>query len=482
MAFKDFFHYETTQIVRIRNVRVSLIHMAAQLFIFAYVVGYGIIYRKGYQATGQVVGSADIKPRGVGFTTDPLPWHGPDTKASFHVYDAFDLVRPTPMEENALFVTTNMWVTRNQTRGICPSYQHDNECSEEKPCQRLKMVQNGRQTGFNGSCRTNYTDPEQIWPVPRGSYCDVYAWCPTELERLNKNFSILGVNEFTIFVRMNVAWQKFGITLDNTKGENTTTWGVNLWTLEQMVQAAGWEWTDIKQLGITLGMYAVWNCDFDHPLSQCAPTITFHRLDDPHSKLSSGFNFRSVEFTSDQWGSRKLTKRYGVRLVLVIAGQGSQFDIAALLTAIGAGIGLLSVSTLVADFIATNLLQNKKIYKDAKYKEVEIADEWSEDELTGERRPSRKVSRARAASSAASRNMSRSPSAYKPPTMSTPLRSGASSSSSGGSAAVVTDGGAMMETAPRSPSYAQLSISPLRAEDDEDSVESWAMAHYPKVK
>lgn len=51
---KNFFHYETVQIVRIRNVRVSLIHMLAQLAIIGYIVGYGLIYKKAYQATGSV--------------------------------------------------------------------------------------------------------------------------------------------------------------------------------------------------------------------------------------------------------------------------------------------------------------------------------------------------------------------------------------------------------------------------------------------
>ena len=43
---------ETTQIVRIRNVRVSLIHLFAQLLIIGYVVGYGLIFKKSYQTTG----------------------------------------------------------------------------------------------------------------------------------------------------------------------------------------------------------------------------------------------------------------------------------------------------------------------------------------------------------------------------------------------------------------------------------------------
>lgn len=320
-----------------------------------------------------------------------LPWNGPSNNTCvgntcFHVYDVYDLVLP-PMEENALFVTSNMWVTKNQRRGICPSYGSDNTCSEEtKMCQHLKSVNNGLQTGVEGSCRTNYSDPKQLWPqiIPKGSYCDVYGWCPTELEmkdkRIINNFGILGVKEFTVFVRMNVNYPKFGYTLDNTAGATSTTEGINLWTLEEMVQASGWNWTEIQNLGVTIAMNAVWNCNFDKGVDACAPTITFVRLDDPLSTLSTGFNFRSVEYLHDELGTRQLTKHYGVRLLVLISGVGSQFDWAALFTAIGAGIGLLSVATLIADFIATNLLQNKMVYRSAKYQEVDVPEEDDEED------------------------------------------------------------------------------------------------------
>ena len=36
---------------------------------------------------------------------------------------------------------------------------------------------------------------QQLWPVTMGSFCDVYAWCPTELEidSHHDNFTINGV-------------------------------------------------------------------------------------------------------------------------------------------------------------------------------------------------------------------------------------------------------------------------------------------------
>jgi hypothetical protein len=262
-------------------------------------------------------------------------------------------------------------------------------------CEPLKAVNNGRQTGLPGSCRVNYTDPQQLWPtiIPPGAFCDVYAWCPTELELLppQNTFRIQGVRNFTIFVRMNVNYPKWGIIVDNTAGSNVTTNFVNLWTLENMVNAAGWKWSDIERYGTTIAMNAVWDCNFDQSIEYCTPRITFVRLDDPNSKLSSGFNFRSAEYLHDQYGARQVTKHYGVRLIVLISGVGAKADPVALLTSVGAGLGLLSVATLIADFIATNLLQNKNIYKEAKFKEVEVVDPPSDDEKNSSTyRPPRK--------------------------------------------------------------------------------------------
>ena len=162
-----------------------------------------------------------------------------------------------------------------------------------------------------------------------------------------------------MFVRMNVNYPTFGITTDNTRGVSTTQPGFNLWTLGDMVRGTGYSYADIKGAGMTVGMNAVWDCNFDHSVDDCKPVVTFTRLDDPTSKLSSGFNFRSIEMMHDDLDSRQLTKHYGVRVLVLISGVGKKFSAVSLLTAIGAGIGLLSVATLIADFIATKLLHDK---------------------------------------------------------------------------------------------------------------------------
>jgi hypothetical protein len=188
---------------------------------------------------------------------------------------------------------------------------------------------------------------------------------------------------------------------------------------------------------------AVWDCDFDKPEEDCNAHNTFVRLDDPRSRLSSGFNFRSVEYLHDKYGARQLTKHYGVRLLVLISGVGRKFDIVALLTAIGAGIGLLSVATLVSDFIATNVLANRDVYKQAKFKEVEVSDEEE------------------AAAIAAAKEESEGVTVNDD--LNAPLYGSAASNS-------------------ERPRMGQLHISPkgrtFSVDDDEEA--PWAVAHYPK--
>ena len=133
---------------------------------------------------------------------------------------------------------------------------------------------------------------------------------------------------------------------------------------------------------------------------------------------------------------------------------GSEFDVVALLTAIGAGIGLLSVATLIADFIATRCLRNKHVYRQAKYNEIEVEDE--EDEL--ERIKAEKIAAIRAKSERklAIRAASQS-------NLATPLRG------PGGNEANSSDG--------------KLHIAEQHesSSDDDEEVESWGKARYPKI-
>jgi hypothetical protein len=110
-----------------------------------------------------------------------------------------------------------------------------------------------------------------------------------------------------------------------------------------------------------------WDCNLDHSADQCEPSVSF-------MSLGTGYNFRRVEFDRGMHSTRQLLKHSGLRLLVQMTGQGSRFDAAALFTNIGAGIGLLAIASLAADFAAVNLLGHRALYEKAKYRHVTVKD------------------------------------------------------------------------------------------------------------
>jgi hypothetical protein len=143
--------------------------------------------------------------------------------------------------------------------------------------------------------------------------------------------------------------------------------GVNSFTLSQLVELSGWEFNKIRRAGIVLGVSIAWNCDLDDTAEACMPTMRFLRMDDPTSKLSSGYNFRLARYLDSMGNTRTLTKFYGVRVVFIVSGVASKFDDGALFSSVGAGIGLLSLATVLADLLAEKLLPSRKTFTRAKY-------------------------------------------------------------------------------------------------------------------
>jgi len=117
-----------------------------------------------------------------------------------------------------------------------------------------------------------------------------------------------------------------------------------------------------------------YQCDLNQDESQCTPTWNVYRIDRGNVG-KPGFNYRYFTYGSlttgnvtDDW--RDLYKVYGVRLVCYVSGTGGKFDVATLFVTIGAGIGLLSVATLVTDLVMKRCTADKEVYVATTTKEV----------------------------------------------------------------------------------------------------------------
>eukprot|EP00111_Clytia_hemisphaerica_P019759 TCONS_00058305-protein len=73
MGFEDFkmqdlsalLTYETGKVVEIQNKKVGIWYRSIQIAIIIYVIGYVIIYDKGYQATDSAISSTNTKVKGI---------------------------------------------------------------------------------------------------------------------------------------------------------------------------------------------------------------------------------------------------------------------------------------------------------------------------------------------------------------------------------------------------------------------------------
>ena len=142
------FEYKTPKIVHIKSKKIGMMSRSVQALVIAYVVGYVLVYRKGYQEADQVVSAVTVKVKGnalTNFTDAELANIPPEWRYLYRrVWDVPDLIVP-PVENNAFFVTTNLVTMPDQTRGECPDVGVWN-CSEHIDCPKGEASSKGEST------------------------------------------------------------------------------------------------------------------------------------------------------------------------------------------------------------------------------------------------------------------------------------------------------------------------------------------------
>ena len=114
--------YQSIRFVTIKNKKIASIYYFIIFLVLCYVVGYTVIYSKGYQATGDVSGTTVVKIKGSGAI-------GNDT-VGLQPLDAMDLVVPST-EADAFFVTTAINTTPNQTQTTCDGDDDSPMCTAD---------------------------------------------------------------------------------------------------------------------------------------------------------------------------------------------------------------------------------------------------------------------------------------------------------------------------------------------------------------
>ncbi|XP_052073580.1 P2X purinoceptor 4-like isoform X2 [Mytilus californianus] len=362
-----FFEYDTPRIVHIRSKKVGVINRLIQLIIIAYVIGYAIVYKKGYQEVDAVQSAVTTKVKGVVYVNQS---EYPDITTS--VWDVAEYIVP-PQENNAFFVITNLIETPKQTIGICsedPKVIGSN-CTTSSQCPAGKVLPAGNGV-LTGECNTT------------AGRCLVHAWCPVENGALKPpvNPALLGSKDFTVFIKNNIQFPKFKVKRrnlpDNASDEffQTCNYGSHsidcpILRLETIVREAGENYTDMAKEGGVIEIQIQWNCNLDLSVTECVPKYIFRRLDSADYKISKGYNFRYAKYYKENDTEyRTLYKAFGIKFILSVTGEAGKFNLEPFLINVGSGIGLLGIATVLCDIVVLYFLKAKSLYKDKKYLQV----------------------------------------------------------------------------------------------------------------
>lgn len=198
----SFFEYDTPRIVHIRSKKIGVLSRFVQLCIIGYVVGYAMIYKKGYQEKEKLVSAVTSKVKGVletKFSDSSLENVPPQWRYLYsRVWDVADFVVP-PEENKALFLMTNVIITPNQTRATCPEVPGIRDCRSDEEC------------GAGDSDILSHGVPTGECDMTTNT-CTVSAWCPVEgdLLPLGEERAVLEeVGSFTVLIKNQIYFPKF---------------------------------------------------------------------------------------------------------------------------------------------------------------------------------------------------------------------------------------------------------------------------------
>ena len=78
--------------------------------------------------------------------------------------------------------------------------------------------------------------------------------------------------------------------------------------------------------------------------------------------FSTGFNFYEVFNNPSDPNTRTVTKRYGIKLEFGVSGRAGQFSAVATMIALGSGLALLSIASIVTDFVLSHYWHGAEQY------------------------------------------------------------------------------------------------------------------------
>ncbi len=348
--------YPSDKVVKVKNWKLALLWVILQIGIICYICVYSIALNKGYQRFDTAIGSLNFKAKGIAFARHTnIP------------YDSVDLVYPS-LENDGFFLATNFLQTdqvQNNTVG-CPDLA--------SPCPTLACSTPNNNNQDRGAGLAKLTGQ-----CSHG-YCNAIGWCPLE-DKNSATTTLTGIEDFTLQVTLRgyfpllASPQKFSIFPDDSGFEQPQFPSIEELMNLPSVRGSfgGSRLNNTLRAGAVLLLMVNFDCNLDHT-SNCSSSFTNEWV-----AIDDRFKFRAYSYSTvlepipgtSVNGSEPLTKPVnirsmftytGIRIITVVGGRAGKFNPGAFLTTVGAGIGLLSVATLITDFIMKRCGRNAGKY------------------------------------------------------------------------------------------------------------------------
>jgi len=345
--------YQSRKVIRTTNPVLVITYWTLTLVLIAYIGLWQIWHKKGYQAFEYGVGTVSTKVKGTATNNSYST-----NVSQFDVFTADDLVYPST-EQNALFLTTSDIYT-HQTRGVCDGEKKTGVCRTNADC--INGKKNWDSLGvLTGNCSNGF--------------CQIKGWCPLETDDEASKMLYYGVENFTIFLKVNLQFKRFDVLVTNTVTQNTSdhslTPGYNLFTVEEILRIADTDISSIADWGAIILCTISYDCNLDIGVKHCEdhPRFSFLRIDDVKGTVSPGYNFRTTEYQDNTYlpntnssVARIVNKRMGLRILFVLDAQAGKFDLSTLTITIGSGLALLGLATIGTDYFMTYCIKDHATY------------------------------------------------------------------------------------------------------------------------
>ncbi|CAF3453675.1 unnamed protein product [Rotaria sp. Silwood1] len=375
-VFNVLLTYSTVKLVKVPHTYIAIVHRILQLIILAYIIGYIVIWKKGYQQIQEPRGTSVIKVKGIAraIGNNSTFYTSEDTK---YVWDTPEYEMPA-IENNAFFIATRQTVTYDQKQGRCPTALADKlfcNDTDKSACKTDKPTPNTFGY-FTGNCNQSLED-ETI------KVCEMEGWCPEELsESIDYMMNSTDLENFTIFLKTMVTFTLFKRNLRNI--QETTNFSCRfdgtahtadcpIIRLGYILDQLNTNKTALLLDGGLIEIRQDWTCNFDRNPKKCTPTYEFSVLQSGDDKQSPGINYRYANrYRINGTNYRTLSKVYGLRFVIAITGKGGQFNIVNLFIAIGSGIGFMVIAGIVCDAILMYIHKSRDKYRRGKFSVCEV--------------------------------------------------------------------------------------------------------------